>query len=311
MGRCYDLDYKNDDMDAPGIGYGRGTGAGMNRRFPRNAPVMGGQSPNRPCCTCCHCCACCPPNNGGGIGPAGPQGDQGPAGPQGPPGPRGYRGDTGPTGFTGPVGPEGPTGPRGLEGPPGETGPEGPAGPMGPQGPAGPKGCQGPEGPQGERGYPGPIGPQGPQGPPGPAVTLAGAQYALVYTAAQREKVLASGEVLKPNTEMAGGAPFLSLDQTTGKLLIVNPGRYVVGLALYPCRVAGRGRMQIRVQLNGKVVSSHDAVVRDGGALPLVFTDIIAVPVQNAELCIANGGPDITFDALATCAAQLTVWGVV
>lgn len=182
---------------------------------------------------------------------------------------------------------------------------------MGPQGPVGPKGCQGPEGPQGERGYPGPIGPQGPPGPPGPTVTLAGAQYALVNSAAQRERLLASGEALKLNTEIVGGAPFLSLDQTTGKLLIAHSGRYLVGLSLYPCRVGGGGRMQLRMQLNGRVVVSHDAVVRKDGALPLVFMDIIAVPVQNAELCITNGGPDIVFDALANCAAQLTVWGLV
>lgn len=163
----------------------------------------------------------------------------------------------------------------------------------------------------GERGYPGPIGPSGPQGLPGPTVTLAGAQYALVNSAAQRERLLASGETLVPNTEIAGGAPFLCLDQTTGKLLITNPGRYLFGLSLYPCRVGGGGRMQLRVQLNGRVVISHDAVVRKDGALPLVFMDIIAVPTKNAELSITNGGPDIVFDALVNCAAQLTVWGLV
>ena len=184
-------------------------------------------------------------------------------------------------------------------------------GPMGPQGPQGPKGCPGPEGPMGERGYPGPIGPTGPEGSPGPSVTLVGAQCALVYTAAQRERLLAAGEALKLNTEIVDGTPFLRLDQATGKLLIENPGRYVLGLALYPCRVLGGGRMQLRVQLNGRVVNAYEAVVCEGGALPLVFTDIITVPVRNSELRIGNGGPDIVFDALVNCAAQLTVWGLV
>ncbi len=62
----------------------------------------------------------------------------------------GPTGPTGPAGATGPAGPAGPTGPTGVAGP---TGPGGATGPAGPMGPAGATGATGPTGAAGAAGF--------------------------------------------------------------------------------------------------------------------------------------------------------------
>lgn len=63
--------------------------------------------------------------------------------------------------------PQGVQGIQGPEGPQGPAGPQGPQGEQGIQGPEGPQGAQGVQGPPGEPGQDGATGPQGETGPPG------------------------------------------------------------------------------------------------------------------------------------------------
>ena len=114
-----------------------------------------------------------------------------PAGPQGVMGPQGYQGVIGlqgPQGNEGVVGPQGLQGVMGLQGNDGLQGVMGLQGEIGPQGLMGPQGLQGNEGPQGPQGLIGPQGLMGPQGlkgdigPQGPAGSLAGSEFAFMFS---------------------------------------------------------------------------------------------------------------------------------
>lgn len=249
-----------------------------------------------------------PQGDPGCPGPMGPKGNPGPQGPQGNPGPRGPKGDPGPIGFRGPVGPEGPQGEIGPEGLIGPMGTEGSAGPMGPQGPQGPKGCQGSVGPQGEQGY---AGSTGPTGPAGPAVILAGAQYGLTYLTEQTKRLNLSGEIIRFNTEITSGKPYISYNNSLGTFVIASTGKYIVNYILHVSDLIDGNHTQINLMLNGQVSISHDIILNQINTLPLLFTDIIQVTEANSELSILNSGCDLVFNNLTNFAATILLWGLV
>lgn len=307
----------------------------------RNHPYTQHWGCNHPDCPICrpntqesHCCCCrlcasdptgppgppgCPGPQGnpgmrgdvgpqgdpGCPGPMGPKGNLGPQGLQGVPGPRGPRGDIGPIGFRGPAGPEGPQGELGPEGPQGPIGPEGPTGPHGPQGPQGSKGCQGPIGPQGERGYVGPI------GPTGPAAILVGAQYGLTYPAQQIERLGLSGRIIKFNTEITNGEPYISYNNLAGTFVIANVGKYIINYVLHVSNLIDGDHTLISLILNGKISSSHDVILNQTNMSPLYFTDIIQVTEANSELNILNNGSTLEFNNLANCVATVLFWSLI
>lgn len=249
-----------------------------------------------------------PQGDPGCQGAMGPKGNPGPVGPVGPIGPRGPRGDIGPQGCPGPQGPEGPQGERGPEGPQGSMGPEGPLGQMGPQGPNGNRGCQGPEGRQGERGYPGATGPIGPRGT---TPSLVGAQYLLTCPQEQTECRSLSGEVIRCNTELTNGSPFISYSKNTSSFIIAQKGYYMVNCTLHIAEALEDEAIQISVVRDSHIFVTHTTFVSTERPLSYMFSDIIQTPKENSEISILNSGVSFDFYSPANIVASIYIYGMV
>ena len=251
-----------------------------------------------------------PQGDPGCPGPTGPKGNPGPQGIIGPPGPRGPQGDPGPMGFRGPAGPEGPQGEIGPRGPAGPMGPEGTAGPMGPQGPSGTRGCQGPMGPQGEIGYPGPQGPMGPRGPGGPGSILAGGQYGLKYHKRNEKLLWLSGDELRFNVEITNGEPYIHCNDTKSVFIISCPGKYIIYYTFYFLKLINGDYTQINTVLNGKILTSHEIILKQDNTLPICFSDVIQVTEKDTGLSIINCGLDLAFNNRTKLPAVIAIWGL-